>query len=77
MTQRQSSEKNRQLYNKVVQLALGLMALFYVGLGVLVIQKQWLMYSLEKNVSYALGVLLIIYGLFRGYRAVQGLREML
>jgi hypothetical protein len=47
------------------------MAIAYVIMGVLVIQKQWFLVKLERNPSLVLGILLMAYGLFRGFRAMK------
>jgi hypothetical protein len=76
MIQRSNSEKNRQFYDKIVQVGLGIMAIFYVLLGCLVIYKKWLMVNLDQNMAYFLGTVLILYGLFRAYRVFQTLKGM-
>jgi|GEM_PF-769460 len=48
--------------------------LCYVILGVFVIVYKFFVISLEPNIAYALGAILIIYGLFRSYRGFQKLR---
>lgn len=45
------------------------MGLIYIGAGIFVIQKQWFMVHLEPFLSYAMGGVLIVYGLIRIYRA--------
>ena len=49
---------------------------FYAILGAVVIIYKFFAIPLEANVAYPLGVLLILYGLFRMYRAIKGLREV-
>ena len=47
---------------------------FYVVLGIVVIIYKFLIVVLEPNIAYAMGSLLILYGLFRIYRAYKGLK---
>ncbi|MGR3812272.1 hypothetical protein [Jiulongibacter sp. NS-SX5] len=47
------------------------MGLLYAFIGFFVIKKQWFMANLEPVVSYALGGLLIVYGIFRMYRVYK------
>lgn len=48
---------------------------FYVVLGVVVILYKFFVIFLEPRVAYALGALLIFYGIFRMVRAVYRIRE--
>lgn len=48
---------------------------FYAVLGVFVIWKKWFFSPLEDFVSYALGSLLIAYGIFRIVRAIFRLKQ--
>ena len=48
---------------------------FYVVLGIVVIVYKFLIVTLEPNIAYAMGSLLIVYGAFRMYRAVRGIKE--
>lgn len=50
--------------------------IFYVILGVVVIIYKFFAIPLEANVAYPLGALLILYGLFRVYRAAKNLRRV-
>lgn len=47
-----------------------LMALFYIAIGGNIIYKKWFMVELSNESSWALGGLLIVYGVYRLYRAV-------
>jgi hypothetical protein len=51
------------------------MGLIYIGIGGFVIQKQWFMTVLDKSLSYALGGVMIVYGLFRIFRAYQSFKN--
>ncbi len=46
----------------------------YVVLGIFVIVYKFFVVYLEPNIAIALGALLIIYGLFRVYRAIKRIR---
>lgn len=48
---------------------------FYVVLGVFVIVYKFFVITLEPNIAYALGVLLIGYGVFRIVRALYRLKD--
>ncbi|MGN7864507.1 DUF308 domain-containing protein [Chryseobacterium sp.] len=49
--------------------------LFYIVLGIVVIVYKFFFTILEPAVAYALGVLLVIYGIFRIYRAVSKIKK--
>ena len=49
--------------------------IFYIVLGVVVIIYKFFIINLDPNIAYPLGVLLIIYGIFRIFRAVYRLRN--
>ena len=48
---------------------------FYMVLGVFIVIKQWFFVPLEEFPSYALGALMVIYGVFRIGRAVYRLKQ--
>ncbi len=48
---------------------------FYIALGIVVIIYKFFVIFLEPGVAYALGALLILYGIFRIVRAVYRLRQ--
>ncbi|WP_294284949.1 C4-dicarboxylate ABC transporter [uncultured Chryseobacterium sp.] len=49
--------------------------LFYIVLGGVVIFYKFFFTVLEPGVAYALGALLILYGIFRIYRAVTRIKN--
>ncbi|WP_294247286.1 C4-dicarboxylate ABC transporter [uncultured Chryseobacterium sp.] len=49
--------------------------LFYIVLGVVVIIYKFFFTTLEPGVAYALGSLVILYGIFRIYRAVSRIKD--
>lgn len=51
------------------------MGVLYSGMGVFVILKEWFLTELEPFAAKALGILLIVYGIFRIYRGVQAIRS--
>ncbi|MBA4849688.1 C4-dicarboxylate ABC transporter [Emticicia sp. BO119] len=54
---------------------MGLFALVYIVLGYFVIKLKWLMVPLADNYAYGLGALLIVYGIYRAYRAYVSIRD--
>lgn len=74
-TRRNSSDKQRQVFQRILQLSMGLFALVYVVLGYFVIKLKWLMIPLSDTLAWALGALLIVYGIFRAYRAYLSIRD--
>ena len=55
-----------------LQFAIGLI---YLGIaGYMIVKQQFGAVALGKGVSYGLGTLLIIYGLFRMWRAIQEMK---
>ncbi|SEM19793.1 Short repeat of unknown function [Chryseobacterium taichungense] len=49
--------------------------LFYIVLGIVVILYKFFFTILEPGVAYALGALLILYGVFRIYRAISKIKN--
>lgn len=49
--------------------------IFYIVLGVAVMLYKFFVIFLEPSIAYALGVLLILYGIFRIIRAIYRIRE--
>ncbi|SEW48919.1 hypothetical protein SAMN05421841_3934 [Chryseobacterium wanjuense] len=49
--------------------------LFYIVLGIVVIIYKFFFTILDPGVAYALGALLILYGIFRIYRAILRLKN--
>ncbi|WP_332025081.1 C4-dicarboxylate ABC transporter [Kaistella sp.] len=49
--------------------------LFYIVLGIVVIIYKFFIIFLEPNIAYALGALLILYGIFRIVRAIYRIRQ--
>ena len=52
----------------ILQFVIGL---GYVILGGYVIKMKWFLTTLDEKIAWILGILLILYGLFRVYRATQ------
>jgi uncharacterized membrane protein HdeD (DUF308 family) len=50
--------------------------LFYIVLGVVVIFYKFFFTVLEPGVAYALGGLLMLYGIFRIYRAISKIKNI-
>jgi len=49
--------------------------LFYIVLGIVVIIYKFFFTILEPAVAYGLGALLILYGVFRIYRAISKIKN--
>ncbi|WP_175579919.1 DUF308 domain-containing protein [Chryseobacterium aureum] len=49
--------------------------LFYIVLGIVVIVYKFFFTILEPAVAYALGVVLVMYGVFRIYRAISRIKQ--
>jgi len=49
--------------------------LFYIVLGVVVIIYKFFFTVLEPAIAYAMGVVLILYGIFRIYRAISRIKD--
>ncbi|WP_185144655.1 DUF308 domain-containing protein [Chryseobacterium phosphatilyticum] len=49
--------------------------LFYIVLGIVVIVYKFFFTILEPAIAYALGGVLIIYGVFRIYRAISRIKK--
>lgn len=49
--------------------------IFYIVLGVVVMVYKFFIITLEPNIAYPLGVLLMVYGIFRIFRAIYRLRN--
>lgn len=49
--------------------------LFYIVLGVVVMIYKFFFTILEPGIAYAMGGLLILYGIFRIYRAVSKIKN--
>ncbi|PKF74671.1 C4-dicarboxylate ABC transporter [Chryseobacterium sp. PMSZPI] len=49
--------------------------LFYIVLGIVVIVFKFFFTVLEPAVAYALGAVLVIYGVFRIYRAISRIKK--
>lgn len=49
--------------------------LLYATIGVLILITKWFVVELDKTPALALGILFIVYGIFRMYRAIKSIRE--
>jgi EamA domain-containing membrane protein RarD len=52
-----------------------IMGILYAFIGVFVIMRNWFLMDLAPWAAIILGILFIVYGIFRLYRAVQILRS--
>lgn len=60
-----------ELFGKSKTILQFIIGLSYLILGGFVIKKKWFLTTLDESIAWVLGVLLILYGLFRAYRALQ------
>lgn len=51
------------------------MGMMYIIIGIMVISYQWFILNLDPLVSWALGVVFMLYGIFRTYRAYTIYKE--
>lgn len=57
---------------KGFKLAFGIfMVLFYVAIGIVFLLN---LFKIEVGISIAVGCILIVYGIWRGYRLIKGLK---
>jgi hypothetical protein len=68
-------KRKQQGYNQVTPYIMALTAIGYIVMGVYVIKRKWLLVPLTDIISYAMGFLVIAYGLFRGWRAYRTLSD--
>lgn len=47
----------------------------YSSIGVLILIKNWFLVELSRTAALSLGILFIVYGIFRIYRAVRSIRN--
>jgi hypothetical protein len=64
-----------QGFNQVTPYIMAFTAVAYIVMGVFVIKRQWLLVPLTQTMAYAMGILLMVYGLFRGWRAYHALTD--
>lgn len=50
------------------------MGFLYAGMGVFVMLREWFLTELTPIAAKALGILFILYGTFRIYRAIKAIR---
>jgi len=48
---------------------------FYIVLGIVVIIYKFFVVTLEPTIAYPLGIVLILYGIFRIFRAISQLKK--
>lgn len=51
------------------------MSIIYIGLAVLFLTLEKNPFELSAPYNYILGVLLLFYGVFRGYKSITGFRK--
>ena len=58
-------------FNAVIKYLAGAMAVLYIGVGTAILLQAPMFANLSGHYSWLLGILLIVYGLFRGYKVYQ------
>lgn len=48
---------------------------FYIVLGIFVFVRKWFLTDLEEPVAYSVGVLMVLYGIFRIIRAIYRINQ--
>lgn len=48
---------------------------FYIVLGIFVFVRKWFLTDLEEPVAYSVGVLMVLYGIFRIIRAIYRIKQ--
>jgi len=51
-----------------------IMGILYAFIGVFILTQKWFLIELQSWASIALGILFILYGIFRIYRAVTAIK---
>lgn len=60
-----------QMIRQVINIIMGIL---YIGIGVFVFWTEWFISELNPVAAKALGILFIVYGIFRIYRGLQAIR---
>ena len=68
-------KRKSQGYSQVTPYVMAATAVAYIVMGVFVIKRKWLLVPLTDIMAYAMGILVIAYGLFRGWRAYRALTD--
>ncbi len=68
---RTGSEYKWPTFHVMIKYFQGFMALVYIGLGIIIFWKSEELFHLPTSYSIALGTILIVYGVIRGYRTYQ------
>jgi hypothetical protein len=71
------SRKERGYQRMRASMHLGMGAFYLLAGGFLIYGKYFGAIEFSETVAYALGALMVIYGIFRVWRGVQGLRVKL
>ncbi|HYG21069.1 MAG TPA: hypothetical protein VD816_19165 [Ohtaekwangia sp.] len=58
-------------FEAVVKYLAGAMAVLYIGIGTAILLRAADFFNLPHRYSWMLGLLLIFYGIFRGYKVYQ------
>ena len=61
---------------QVTPYIMALTAVMYIVMGGYVIKRQWLLVPLSEIQAYAMGALIIAYGLFRAWRAYYAFKNI-
>ena len=61
-----------QMIRQVINIIMGVL---YTGIGVFVFWTEWFISELNPAAAKILGILFIVYGIFRIYRGLQAIRN--
>ncbi|MBC8173776.1 MAG: hypothetical protein H7X71_07715 [Chitinophagales bacterium] len=67
--------KNRNTFNRSLFLLRGVASAMYLILGALLLFRPDILNFLDEVWSRSLGAVLFVYGLFRGWRVIQEIRD--
>jgi uncharacterized membrane protein len=62
-------------FGKAKGVLLALIGLAYVIMGITVAIKHWFLVKIDEKPAWALGTILILYGIFRIYRAINTIKK--
>jgi uncharacterized membrane protein HdeD (DUF308 family) len=57
-----------KVYNKWISL---FMAIIYLVVGIVLVFTNWFLRENNKYINFTLGIFIIIYGIFRGFRSYR------
>lgn len=70
-----NEDKRRKRINKIYYVFGVFMVLFYVGMAYVMIFSPIFVKSISAPIRYGMGILFLVYGIFRGYRQVRDMKN--